>query len=50
MEDVTLFAEELLQVLGDVAAGDVDALNAGGDGEAGMDGHGVRDAVAGVED
>lgn len=50
MEDVAALAQQGLHVLGDVAAGDIDAAHGGGDGEPFVDGHGVGDAVAGVED
>lgn len=49
VEHVAALAQQRLQVLGDVAAGDVDALDAVGDGEALVHGHRVRHAVARVQ-
>lgn len=49
VEHVTALAQQRLQVLGHVAAGDVDAADAVGHGEALVDGHGVRHAVARIQ-
>lgn len=49
VEDIPALAQQGLQVLGDVPARDVDALDAVGDGEPLVHGHGVRHAVARVE-
>lgn len=49
VEDVARLAQQRLQVLGDVAAGHVDALDGVADGEALVHRHGVADAVAGVK-
>lgn len=49
VEDVAALAQQRLQVLRDVAARDVDALDAVGDGEALVHGHRVRHAVARVQ-
>lgn len=50
MEHISALPQQLLQILSDITARDVNALNAVGHGEALVDGDGVRDAVAGVED
>ena len=50
MKDEARLAQQCLQVLCHVPAGDVDAPDGGGQREAFVDGHGVGDAVAGVED
>ena len=48
-EIVAAFSEDLLQVVGQVATGQVDALNGVGDGETLVDGHGMRNTVARVK-
>ena len=50
MEHVAALAQQRLHVLGHVAPGHVDAPDAVGHREALVDGHGVRHAVARVED
>ena len=49
VEHVAGLAQQGLQVLGDIAAGDVDAADRAGHGEALVDGHGVRHAVARIQ-
>lgn len=50
MEHIPALPEQQLQILRHVSARDVDAAYGAGHGEAFVDGDGVGDAVAGVED
>ena len=49
MEDISALAQQRLQILGHVSSRHVDAPDAVGHGEALVDRHGVRYAVAGIQ-
>lgn len=50
MKHISTLSKQQLHIFRHIPSRDVDAADAGGHGETFVDGHGVGDAVAGVED